>query len=302
MSASIDPQTGYTALMQDGVNAVLFNSNGIYQGSPQVPVRQTVLQSLVDTSGFPSFLAATFASLVVTTQNVSTGLSAFVATASQGSNVQGAINVIGQSTTNLTWPACTANQTNYLPVLVANTGILTPQIPVILVPIYQWGGTPAVTSGQYTFNIQQMTMYLGNGATAPAVNHVIVGEVVAGASTITSTIAYALMGRYDSGYTATLPTAATYTSKNHNIGADTCNGLFLAKNTTTDLGYAVGEIVAITPQATNAVQNPTITRTTIGIQSGSGGGGWSIVARTGGAMTAITSANWSYKFIANRSW
>lgn len=181
-----------------GTTALTFARKDV-TASVNVPTRQTVLSGPVDANGFPTFLPATSANLNLTSQNISTGVNALVATAAGGANASGAINVVGQATSNLTWTGCTANQTNYLPVSIFG-GVLTPLTPVILAPIYQWGGTPAVTAGQYTYNIQQGIMYLGNGSAAVAVNHVIIGEAVAGASAITSTVAYAYCGNYDSGW------------------------------------------------------------------------------------------------------
>lgn len=197
----------------DGVDFVILDP--LPAVSIQVPVRQTVLSGPVDTNGSATFLPSTSASLNITSQNVSTGVNVLVATAAGGVNANGAINVVGQATTNLTWTGCTANQTNYLPVSILG-GVLTTLTPVTLAPIYQWGGTPAVTAGRYTYNIQQGVMWLGNGSVANAVNHVIVGEVVAGASTITSTRAYAYQGRYDSGWFAI--SANTLFAKSHNLG------------------------------------------------------------------------------------
>lgn len=183
--------------------------------SVSVARRQTVLSGPVDTSGYPSFLPATSASLVLTTQNVSTGSAALVATASGGSNASGDINVVGQVTSNsLSWTVPASN-TSWLPVSIAASA-LTALTPVTLQPIIQWGGTPAVTAGQYTYNIQQGIMWLGNGSVANAVNHVIVGEVVAGASTITSAIAYAYKGRYSSGRFSI--SNSTGYNKNHKLG------------------------------------------------------------------------------------
>ncbi|MDD4971860.1 MAG: hypothetical protein PHT07_20740 [Paludibacter sp.] len=195
--------------------SVAQGGTGSALGVLNVPTRQTVISGPTDTGGFPTFLPATSASLVLATQNVSTGLNALVATASSGSNASGAVNLVGSSTANLTWPACTASNTNYLPVSISG-GTFTTQTPVIIAPIYQWGGTPAVTNHQYTFNIQTMTMYLGDGTTANIVDHVIVGECVAGASTITSSIAYAYQRRYFSGWFAV--TGSTSYAKSHNLG------------------------------------------------------------------------------------
>jgi len=271
--------------------------------SVQVPVRQTVLSGPVDANGFPTFLPATSVNLNLTSQNISTGVNALVATAAGGANGSGAINAVGQATANLTWTGHTASQTNYLPVSIA-AGVLTALTPVILAPIYQWGGTPAVTAGQYTYNIQQGIMWLGNGTTASAVNHVIAGEAVAGASTITSTVAYAYQGRYDSGYIATLPSQGTSTAKNHNLGVDPI-WTFTAKNTTTDQGYSVGEI--LTPQSYNTgsqagLNSVSANRLTMYLQSGATSTGWLIPLKTTGTAQVTTNASWSYRLTANRGW
>ncbi len=68
-------------------------------------------------------------------------------------------------------PAATPN---FLYVSVAG-GILTTG-STLLPPVYQFGGTPSVTAGQFTFNIAEMRGYLGNGTSAPQVNLVMVGD------------------------------------------------------------------------------------------------------------------------------
>lgn len=270
----------------------------------QVSARQTVLSGPVDTNGLPTFLPSTSGTLNLTTQNVSTGVNALVATAAGGANGGGSINAVGQAIANLTWTGCTASNTNYLPVSIAS-GALTALTPVILAPIVQQGGTPAVTAGQYTYNIQQGIMWLGNGSTASAVNHVIVGEAVAGVSTVTSTVAYAYRGEYDSGWVNTLPANNAYTVKNSNLGTDMAVGAIHLKCLTTEIGYAVGDVLTtgvLLNAATYIAPASIVTRNTISTTSGQFG--WAAPTNKTGGITAaspITAANWAYKLVAKRS-
>jgi len=73
-----------------------------------------------------------------------------------------------------------------------------------------------VTSGQFTFNIQEMVGKVGNGATAVQTYRVFVGEVTVSGNVTTAIVWYALMGRYQSA--ATLMSVATTYNFNHNLG------------------------------------------------------------------------------------
>lgn len=295
----------YKAL--DGVTYVnIFSQNGnpVLNNYP-VPVRQTVLAAPVDTSGLPSFLPATSASLVLTTQNV-TGTAPLVITSSNGSSDLGDLNRIGQAITNaLSWTVG-ASVTSYLPVTVNADGTLTAVTPVTLAPIYQFGGTPSVTNNQYTYNIQEGKMYKGNGASASQVNDVIVGEVVSGATTITSTIAYAVRGKYDSGFTATLPGVSTKTSKNHNIGVIDIDCDFIIECTTADGNYAVGEQLdhasLTTGSSTTSIAIPLgRSRLAEWITTGTTTAFFT-TNETTGASFLPTAGSWKYKFTAKRRW
>jgi len=263
-----------------------------------VPVRQTVLYSPVDTAGLPTFLPATSASLVLTIQNV-TGTDYLEMTASQRS-----ADVIGRTTTNsLSWTCGASSGTNYLPVAVALGGVLTAQTPVTLAPIYQWGGTPAVTNGQYTFNIQQMTMFLGNGTSAPAVNHVIIGECVAGATTITSTVAYALQGRYY-GDIATLAANTNYTlNTNMGISPEFCITRKWLYCKTAELGYTIGQR-AYDTQDGNAGTGTNwygiASGVTNNVASFRTHGGIGVVRIDSSSLAGFTVANWGMEFMINR--
>ena len=264
-----------------------------------VPVRQTVSSGPVDTNGLPTLFPSTSASLSLTTQNV-TSTAPFVATAAKGFNAAGAVNYVYQSTSNLTWTGLAASTTDYLYVNASTgaTGSTT------FVPIYQFGGTPSATSGQFTFNISQMTGYLGNGTTAPATPIVFVGEAVAGASTITSTVAYAYNGLYTSAF-ATVPSGTgTVFSSNSNIGDTNVRATLRLRCTSSENGYTTGDIVSpmiiggggywqtapVTVQR-NSVQSVTGATTAIGGNN-----------KTSGAVASFTPSNWSYSFVVNRSY
>ena len=208
-------------------------------------VRQTVSAGPVTSAGLPSLLpSTTTATLNMTSQNVSSTYP-LVATAAGGwSNATGApVDTIGYSTTNLTWTGLTASRAaatpNFLYVTISG-GTMTPG-KTLLAPIYQWGGTPSTTSGQFTFNISEMRGYLGNGTTAPQVNLVFVGEAATDGSAVISTVAYAYNGRYESGYTDTLPPGSTAVSRDHNLGTMPRLVDFRIQNKTSEAGYAVGD-------------------------------------------------------------
>lgn len=201
-------------LVFDGTHWVILDPLPPGTSAFAVPVRQTVLGGPVDASGFPAFLPATSASLSLTSQNVSGG-TPFVVTAANGFGTSGGVDRVGNSSANLTWSGLTANTTNYLYVDVAANGTLSPGSTTLL-PTYQFGGTRSLASGQATFNIQEMSMTVGNGSVANQTYRVFVGEADTNASTVTATRAYAYQGRYDSGWFS--PTANANTVRAHNLG------------------------------------------------------------------------------------
>lgn len=267
-------------------------------------VRQTMSAGPVTTAGLPSLLpSTTTATLNLTSQNVSSTYP-LVATAAAGwSNATGApVDTIGYSTANLTWSSLTVSSKNYLYVTISG-GVMTPG-KTLLPPIYQWGGTPATTNGQFTFNIGEMRGYLGNGTTAPQTNLVFVGEADTSGTAVTATIVYAYNGRYESGLTA-LPAAFTVVTGNHNIGCLPGQFDVLLKNTTTDSGYPVGSVVSL---SRNFVDNDgvnqrplpmPVTENTIRMVTSNL---WNGINYGRSAGFSITLASWSYKFVVGRGW
>lgn len=285
----------------------------IWRTLPAYPVfsgmaRQTVAAGPVTTAGLPNFLPSTNAALSVTSTNV-TSTWPLVATAAAGwsATTGGPVDVIGCSTANLSWTGLTASRAaatpNFLYATIAN-GLMTTG-STLLAPVYQWGGTPATTAGQFTFNIAEMRGYLGNGATAPQVNLVMMGEAATDGTGVISTVAYAYNGRYASAFTATLPGAATFTSANHNIGVKPRLAKFVMENTMAQYGYAVGDqllegnttVVGSSYVALYLV----VTAKMIGIQTGVSVA-FAVIERTTGNLQHLVNSNWKYAFIAERGW
>lgn len=268
-------------------------------------VPQTVQGGPVTSVGLPDFLPATDADLNLVSQNISSTYP-LVAVASNGFANGGRVGRVGTSTSNLTWTGLTASRAaatpNFLYVTVNDDGTLTTGFTLVA-PIYQWGGTPAVTSGLFTFNISEMRGYLGNGGTAPQTNLVMVGEAATDGTGVISTVAYAYNGRYDSGFTATLTIAGI--SKNCNIGAEP--SLYVARyaiqNTTADENYAVGDVIVngVNNASTNSGIIPIIcTRNTVALSALSNQ--FTSNKTTGSSAAALTVASWKYKLTAERGW
>ena len=271
-------------------------------------VRQTVSGGPVTTAGLPDFLGTNPSALSITTSNVSASYP-LVATAANGwSATTGApVDAIGYSTDPLQWTGLTASRAaatpNFLYVTIAS-GVMTTG-STILPPVYQWGGTPSTTAGQFTFNIAEMRGYLGNGTTAPQVNLVMVGEAATDGTGVISTVEYAYNGRYESAFTSTLPGAAAYTSATHNLGVKPKGAKLVIECTSAEIGYSVGQQVTeghISIYTTAYVPVPLITTAySIGFQTGASAG-LVLPEQTTGNPTALTAAKWKYKFLAERGW
>jgi len=256
---------------------------------PPPTVRQTVLSGPLDSNGFSAFGGSTGSTTVTATGTI-------IATAANGYN-----NNRDGTIVNPSWTGLTASAYLYLDI-AANGTCTTGSTP--LLPTYRWSGTDVVTSGQFTFNIQEMQGKVGNGSTAAQTYRVFVGEVVA-SGTVSAITWYALMGRYTSATTATLPAGSVTTSVNHNIGIKPKTKRFVAICTTIDLGCAVGDEITEFGyrNASASVQAPipvVVSRLSMSLSTGNDAN-----FMTAGKSTVVASvapANWSYRFEAERGW
>jgi hypothetical protein len=263
------------------------------QPQPPVQVRQTVLSGPVDTNGLPNFGGSAGSTTVTATGTL-------VATAANGVAATGSVDRVG-SITNPSWTGLSTNGTMYLGLTIAANGTCTP-FATTLAPIYQWGGTPANTSGQRTFNIQQMTMYAGSGAAAPQSYDVFVGEVTVAAGVVSAIVWYALMGRYSVPLTA-VPAAATNISWNHNIGVVPKDFQMRIRCVTAANNNAVGDEFSFpnTTDPANGNLQPglAVNAKVLRFQVNQV---WVTDASTGSAVTAVSSANYNFTGFINRGW
>ena len=270
--------------------------------------RQTVSAGPVSAAGLPNFLpATTTGTLTLQTSNVSPTYP-LVATAAAGwSNASGApVDAIGVTTGPLTWTGLAANRAaatpNFLYVTVSGGGLATGS--TLLPPIYQFGGTPAVTSGQFTFNIAEMRGYLGNGTSSPQVNLVMVGEAATDSTSVSSTVGYAYNARCDSGYSATLPVANTSTSKNHYLGIVPQISDFRAQCTSADAGYSVGDEIGggslwTDDGAVNTALTFRASRNDMGVIVSTN---VVVLHKITGARTGLVRNRWQWRQLAERGW
>ncbi len=194
--------------------------------------------------------------------------------------------------------------TNFLWVDVGTDGVLTTG-RTLLPPNYVQGSTPSVTLNQFAYNIQESKGYYGNGSTAPQTYKVFVGEVQASTATITSSVAYAVNGYYDSGFTTPLPATATIVVRNHNLGFLTNLKVTpIVVNLVAEQGYVPTQYV-YDPQAANTtfVYNSScrLLRNNLGFTTGTATA-VNLISASTGASIAATAANWQYKFIVERNW
>lgn len=272
--------------------------------------RQSILSAPIDTDGMTALGGSVGAmTTVVTTAIGSTPSSGAAYTTTQPLIVSAAkgygADVTGTSTSNLTWTSINTAGTYYLYVDVdESTGALTTG-STKLQPIYQPGGTPSVTSTQDTFNIEQMVMWCGNGASAVQKYRVYVGQVDTTGATTSNLIWYTVGGSYDSGYTATFPAVGTNIEKSHNLGLVPLVTRLLVKCTTIDAGYSVGDVVEpyTSPFAGNtfAPFSKYATHLKVGFTAGSNVT-MCIQNKTTGASVNATVASWSYRLVADRGW
>ena len=305
LAAGAIPANSIVALQYRASDTVwLLQSSGIASTTFSVPVRQTLLAGPMDANGASTLLPKTSANLTVTTANITANAPLTVTVANGFSITGGGIDRIGGVTSNLSWANLTANSINYLGVTIAANGSLS-TVFTANAPVYQSAGTPSVANGNYTFNIQPMTMSAGNGTASAQSWTVFVGEANCNSNAVVSAVSYAYMGRYESPFTATLPNTSTTTTAGHNLGIYPKNADLVIQCTTTDGGYAVGDQLdhASLLTALASAHPMALSRTTNNMSLSLGSTtAFFTVQKTGGGTVTLTLASWKYKFIADRGW
>lgn len=261
----------------------------------RVPVRQTVLSGPVDANGAANFGGSTGATTITMNGNL-------VVTAANGFNSTGASDYVG-TVTNASWTGLSSNGNYYLYLQVASNGNVTTGNTTVA-PVYQFGGNYSTTNNAHTFNIQEMVMKAGNGSAASAVTRVFAGEATVAANVVSAITWYALMGRYDGGYTQNLPAAGTAVTRAHNLGLMVgVIPMLTAQATTADAGYAIGAEITYLGTFQGGTTGPAAiqyNKTNVGFTNGSTGL-LTQNASTGGLST-LTTASWKYKLTMTRMW
>lgn len=298
-AASISGSSASSLLVLTGDTVKKITASDIVPATTKVgSVRQTVMYGPVTSAGLPNFAGSTGSTTVTITGTI-------YVTAAFGANTSGQLDLVG-SKASASWTSLSTNGTMYLYVDVNSDGTLT-EGSTTLAPVYQFGGTPSTTSGQFTFNISEMTGYVGNGATAPQTYRCFVGEVTVAANVVSAITWYALQGKYIGAWTATLAGTNTLVSATHNLGTFPLGTThFEIQNTTTDAGYTVGDIV-VNPGvrvSSTALGSPlAVSKTAYIIKHRTGSNAaYRIVGVSAGTETDLTAASWQYRYVVNRGW
>ena len=287
-------------IITDGAGKWYVYFMGSASSSLAIPVRQCVLSASGDNNiGTPWLTAGSGLAVNLSATSVPVRL-AFAA----GFGPSGAVDYVGSLTADVVgaWSGLSANATNYLFVQRnTSTGAVTCGF-TINAPTSQQGGTTSVVNGQFTYRADQGVMWLGNGAAANPLQVLFVGEAVTGASSVTSVVNYALLGRYVGGWTNTLPSASTVVTAADNLGTTFKNTRLEISCLTADSGFLVGDVTEAF--MTNPVAGTTLPlsgtrRRNATIFTTAATPFWITNAATGVGV-APTAVNWAYRIRADR--
>lgn len=239
----------WVCVVYDGTNFQLVSPVTVSSARATVPVRQTVLAGPVDaTTAHPVLLTITGASLVVTLK--ATSSSPLVLAFAAGYDTSGAVDYITRLTADVAsaWTVPAAAGTYYLYAdRNVSTGAITYGYTTVgLIPRYAEdspGSAAVIVNNQHTFLINEMQMYLGNGATAAVVQRVFIGHVVTNGTIATSVVSYMFQGRYWSPADTAFTLTDASTSETHKLGAKPREVRAVMVCQSAVMDYAVGDEV-----------------------------------------------------------
>lgn len=162
------------------------------------PVRQTVLYGPVNSDGTPNFGGSTGGTTVT-----AAGTLSLTSANGKTDHVWDAVNP--------SWTGLNTNGTMYLYLDETDGAVAS-----TLAPVYQEGGTPSTTSGQFTYNKKEAKAYVGNGSSAVQKYRCCVGQVTVSGGVVSAITWYALRGSFESAATAW--TTSANVNWNHHIG------------------------------------------------------------------------------------
>lgn len=289
----------------DGTNFQLLSPVTQAATRATVPVRQTVLSGPVDSNGHPQLLSYSGQNITLAATSGSPLVVAFAA----GQDASGAVDYINRLTANVSnaWTLPTVDATYYLFTdRDASTAAITYGYTTTR-PEYVEDDAASITSGAHTFLINEMQMYLGDGAAAATKQRVFIGEAVVSGGAITSVTSYMFCGRFQSATDQNLsdPHANTTYTATHKIGMlPRWFGWFLV-NGVAQAGVNPGELVpvhcvrrstadvwggdVVANATTCAVRLPYSTQAPY-------------LYDASFSLTALTAANWKIRAYATRGW
>ena len=291
---------GLTKTYNDGAGTLTFSAQTITDRldftTPTYPRRQTVASGPQASTGLPNWVPASGGSLTLTAQNI-TGSAILAVVAANGADTR-----VARLTTNPAW-TLSSSATNFLAIRVNADGTVTTRVTT-LAPAYVWSGAPSTTNGQYTFRIDEMRMYLGDGAAANQVWDVVVGEAAASGSSFSGAFAYAHSGRALVVDGSALPAAGAQRSLTHNLGVEPIVVAMAVLCVTNEAGYVAGEVIHNPALSGATYVQPAVFTTTRLIADYRNGSTGQIgaVTRSTGAFVALTGANWRLRLWADRGW
>jgi hypothetical protein len=236
----------WVCVTYDGTNFQLLSPVTQAAMRATVPVRQTVLAGPVDSNGHPQLLSYSGQNITL----AATSGSPLVVALAAGHDANGAVDYINRLTANVSnaWTLPTVDATYYLFTdRDAGTAAITYGYTTSR-PSYVDDDAASITSGAHTFLINEMQMYLGDGAAAATKQRVFIGEAVVSGGAITSVTSYMFRGEFKSGSDTTLtsPHANTVYTATHKLGLTPKVVEWVLVNLTTQAGVAAGEMVPVT--------------------------------------------------------
>lgn len=293
----------WVTVVYDGTNFQL--QSPVTQASTRatVPVRQTVLTGPVDTNGQPQLLSYSGQNITLAASSSSPLVVAFAA----GQDASGALDYINRLTANVSnaWTLPTVNATYYLFTdRDASTAAITYGYTTTR-PEYVEDDAASITSGAHTFLINEMQMYLGDGAAAATKQRVFIGEAVVSGGAITSVTSYMFRGRFKSSADQSFTLADSSKSETHKLGVLPREFRWVLVNQTAEHGYVAGDEVPVEFVMDNAnainVTSAWANATTLTVRYS-----WSTYApallNASSTRAAITAANWKLRAYAARGW
>ncbi len=213
----------------------IVKKSGVPLASPQIPISVRQAIQYGPTTGAPavsdlipqSQVGRTLAQSVIAKFSTAATLISIA----NGFNADGSPNNNNRVlTADLTAPALTASATNLIAYDYTNNVL----VKTTVLDTDTKGGTPAITTGLYTYDYENCKMYLGNGSAANQVQHIILAEVDTNATVITAIRCRAYRGYADTGWFA-VAISQLYI-KNHLIGTAYCDVDLVWNSTATDDG------------------------------------------------------------------